>query len=222
MGLRGNIMSKNNAKEELVLTNNEVNKKRRSLTKASGAVPVLMMLGQRPAFGAVCTVSGYISATPGVASSQSHVVDSCGGLGLDSWRMPSSGAGDWTTTSADPGGDPLNPPSTEGKGERGKKGDADYGTTMTAFFDYSGLRKGKSLYDILWIDGNTEPKKALKYLVAAGLNASAGLYEGTGGLNLDEVKAMYREISMTGVYECVPGVIWSPEQLITFLKQTFD
>lgn len=56
---------------------------RRRFASAGFAAPVILTLANRPAFGAVCTVSGFASTNPsGVAR---HGSDSCGGRGPDHW-----------------------------------------------------------------------------------------------------------------------------------------
>lgn len=62
---------------------------RRRFTRAGLAVPVILTLSNRPAFGAVCTVSGFASTNPsGVVR---HGGDECGGSGPSHWKQLS----DW-------------------------------------------------------------------------------------------------------------------------------
>lgn len=83
-----------------------INRSRRSFAKASGVVPVLLSLANRPAFGAICSPSGYASARPngGVnPSGTRHVVGSCGGLSPGAWQTPYDGDGTWPSIFS-PGG----------------------------------------------------------------------------------------------------------------------
>lgn len=56
---------------------------RRRFASAGFAAPIILTLANRPAFGAVCTVSGFASTNPsGIAR---HGSDSCGGRGPGHW-----------------------------------------------------------------------------------------------------------------------------------------
>ncbi len=198
-----------------------VNNTRRFLSKAGIVTPVMMMLGQRPAFGAVCTVSGFISATPGNVSAVRHEVTGCGGLSPGAWRTPYSGAGDWTLTPWSPGGT-ASALAPEGLGKRGSPGDPSYGTLMEDAFAYSGgYLVGNSMYDVLWMNGSSDPGQLGAHLVAALLNAAAGLYPSTAGLTVSDVQNMYFQLSSTGSYAAAPSILWTPAQVVTFIQQTF-
>jgi len=208
-----------------------VNKKRRSLTKTGLAAPVIMCLANRPAFGAVCTVSGFISATPGDLSSQRHVVDSCGGFSPGAWCTPYNGDGSWLEITWDtlvwtPGG-----PETklkisvhgvnEGLGNRSitRFPSDPAGTTMATAFGYNGYLGSESMYDVLWMGGTADPEQFGAHIVAALLNAAKNIYP-ANTLTVAKVRDMYKQLS-TGTYEAAPGVFWSRATTVAYIQQTF-
>jgi hypothetical protein len=191
-----------------------VEKRRRFIKGAGIAAPVIMALANRPAFGAVCTVSGFISVDPGNVSAQGHVVQSCStGLTPGAYQTPYSGAGKWSGKCG-PGGKTR---AIHPEGE-GKRTPPTQGTLMKDGFGFDGLLKDKTMYDVLWLSGNGDPYQLCAHLVAALLNAQGGLY--INGLTEAEVKDMYKQMSQTGKYQAAPGVLWDEPTLVGFLKNT--
>jgi hypothetical protein len=56
-----------------------------------------------------------------------------------------------------------------------------------------------------------------RYIVAALLNACSGR---TPVLTESEVRTMWNNVVATGYYEPVPGVRWSPRELMAYLDTT--
>ena len=67
---------------------------RRRFAKAGIAAPVVLMMSNRSAFGAVCTVSGFVSFSPNNPSGVRHQVTGCGGWSPGAWKNPDAGNGD--------------------------------------------------------------------------------------------------------------------------------
>lgn len=67
-----------------------VSSRRKFLTKAGIAAPVVLTMASKPAFGAtVCNISGFASVTPsGIAR---HTTQSCGGFSHGAWKNPDNG-----------------------------------------------------------------------------------------------------------------------------------
>ena len=179
----------------------DVEKRRRFIKGAGIAAPVIMALANRPAFGAVCTVSGFISVDPGNLSAAGHVVASCGGKSPGYWK---NNLGDWPTGYVPVAGPGGTPPAT----------------IMSTAFGYSGGLAASTLLSVLEGSGGTDPNNVYMHLVAALLNAAKGLYVPVNGLKVDEIKDMYQQISTTNQYQAAPGVFWTPDQLVSFLQQT--
>lgn len=215
--------------------NQTVDKSRRSFAKVGVVAPVIMTLASRPALGAVCSVSGYISATPANASGARHNVDSCGGLSPGAYATPVSGAGEWPTGYY-PGG--LNSGGSTGSGNGGGNGNQSgggnhpeglgkrnnpLGTTMAVGFNHSlGYLADQSMYDVIWMKGNGDPDQLGAHLVAALLNAASGLYLSPNGLTVANVQEMYQQLSsLKGTFTAAPGVEWDAAQVVAFIKQTF-
>jgi hypothetical protein len=189
-----------------------VEKRRRFIKGAGIAAPVIMALANRPAFGAVCTVSGFISVDPGNVSAQGHVVSVCGGRSPGKYKNPYNGSGSWPS-GYNPGG-PTSAVNPEGYQKRPTPA----GTLMKEGFGYDGLLKDMTMYDVLWVNGATDPNQLYAHLVAALFNALNGLY--VNGLTETEIKDMYQQMSTAGTYQAAPGVSWNAITLVGFLTQT--
>tara|TARA_R110000787_G_scaffold79212_1_gene173187 strand:- start:91 stop:717 length:627 start_codon:yes stop_codon:yes gene_type:complete len=66
---------------------------RRRFTGAGLAAPVILSLASRPAFGAVCSPSGFVSYSPNNPSGVRHEVSGCGGISPGGWMHPDVGQG---------------------------------------------------------------------------------------------------------------------------------
>jgi hypothetical protein len=66
---------------------------RRRFTRAGLAAPIILSLASRPAFGAVCSPSGFVSYSPDNPSGVRHVEDSCHGISPGGWMHPDVGRG---------------------------------------------------------------------------------------------------------------------------------
>lgn len=216
MRIENNKIIKSN---EIHNSSSTIDKSRRSFAKVGAVAPVIMTLASKSAFGAICSVSGYISATPAIASSQRHVVASCNGFSPGAWGTPYSGDGTWPGTPWTAGG-PNEKLSPEGEGKRNNP----LGTTMEAGFAYTGFHATRSMYDVLWMGGTDDPDQLGAHLVAALLNAVTGQYP-PGGLTVDDVRDIYRQFSDTGgyngQYQAAPGVFWNAATVVAFIQQTF-
>lgn len=200
--------------------NQAVDTSRRSFAKVGVVAPVIMTLASRSALGAVCTTSGFVSATPATASGARNIVASCGGLSPGAYATPDSGAGGWPAGYT-PGG--LNLSGSTGSRPEGlRKRNNPLGTTMAEGFNYSlGYLATRSMYDVIWMKGYNDPGQLGAHLVAALLNAASGLYPSPNGLTVSNVREMYRQLSVNGKFIAAPGVEWTPEQVVSFIKQTF-
>jgi len=74
-----------------------------------------------------------------------------------------------------------------------------------------------SLMQVLLLDGSHDPYQLGAHIVAALLNASAGL---TPVLTEQAVKTMFNEWAAKGYYEPSAGVKWYAEDIVTYLKTT--
>ena len=198
--------------------NQIIDKSRRSFAKAGVIAPVILTLASRPALGAVCTTSGFVSATATTVSGSNNNVSSCGGLSPGYYKQahihpwPSAySAGGFTTGI-----------TTDGLGARTNP----VGTLMSVGFSYNGFLATSSMYDVLWVNGNQDPYKLGAHLVAALLNAAAGLYTSSNGLTVADLKDMYVQLSLSGgssgTYSPAPGVTWTAAEVLAFLSQTMS
>lgn len=100
--------------------------RRKFLTKAGVVAPVVVTLTSKPAFGKVCNISGFASASPAnVSGTARHQVQGCGGFSHGAWKKPDHGNGNgdgnrshWYATGVAPdprdGADPSNSKSVPG------------------------------------------------------------------------------------------------------------
>ncbi|NQY62241.1 MAG: hypothetical protein HRT38_00750 [Alteromonadaceae bacterium] len=104
-----------------ITANMEIKTSRRGLfKKAAIGVPIVMTLANRPAYGAVCSISGFQSVNP----SGVKIIDgSCGGFSPRGWTHPDEGGGatdgsrkDWYDAGYNP-----NPRISEESGRKKKR-----------------------------------------------------------------------------------------------------
>jgi len=220
--------------------NHDVDKSKRSFAKAGVLAPVIMTLTSRSALGAqVCTPSGFVSATTTTVSGTNQMLGSCGGFSPGAYQTPYNGDGNWVNPYS-PGGVSyaIHP---EGFGNRStpiaskehKESYKDFesfgnkvtpiGTLMSEGFSYpNGYLAKRTMYDVLWMSGNDDPDQLGGHLVAALLNAAAGLYTPAHGLTVADIKDMYKQLSITGHYSPASGVTWTTQQVVAFLEQTWN
>jgi len=225
--------------------NHAVDKSKRSFAKAGVLAPVIMTLASRSALGAqVCTPSGFVSATTTTVSGSNHNVVSCGGVSPGAYKTPYNGNdGNWVTPYL-PGGasSAIHPewfgnrstPITSGEHKESNKTFENFdnkatpiGTLMSEGFSYpNGYLATYTMYDVLWMTGNEDIDKLGAHLVAALLNAAAGLYMSNHGLTVADVKDMYKQLSSTGGatghYSPAAGVTWTAQQVVAFLEQSWN
>lgn len=69
--------------KDVTLQTGKSNSRRSLLKKTIIGVPVVMTLANKPAFGAVCSLSGFQSVNP---SGVAHYVQGCGGISPGGWK----------------------------------------------------------------------------------------------------------------------------------------
>jgi hypothetical protein len=223
MSSENNTVIKPNQSQDANLT---IDKSRRSFAIAGVVTPVIMTLASRTALGAVCTTSGFVSATATTVSGGHNRITSCGGLSPGAYKTPNQGAGTWVSPYS-PGG--LEEKKDEGYGKRHHPN----GTLMSVGFSYAkGYLANDSMYDVLWLngqngkDGYKDRYNLGAHLVAALLNAAAGRYTLANGLTVANVKDMYAQLSgsggASGRYSPAPNVFWNAQEVVAFLAQTMN
>ena len=198
--------------------NHDVDKSKRSFAKAGVLAPVIMTLTSRSALGTpICAPSGFVSATTTTVSGTNQMLGSCGGFSPGAYQTPYNGDGNWVNPYSPGGADSAIYP--EGKGIRATS----IGTLMSVGFSYpDGYLAKRTMYDVLWMSGNDDPDQLGGHLVAALLNAAAGLYTPAHGLTVADIKDMYKQLSITGHYSPASGVTWTAQQVVAFLEQTWN
>ncbi len=198
---------------------------RRRFTGAGLAAPVILSLASRPAFGAICTPSGFVSYSPNNPSGVRHVVDGCGGLSPGAWKNPYAGNGDgsfrdWLAAGYLPN-DPDEQPPNAGAGNntsgiRRYKRDNPGPYVPTLFTDAFGGYgpSGLSMHDVLLdLPGSLEFHAA-----ATLLNAASGI---PGYMSPSTVINLYIA-SFTGTYSSGGTTIdMSTFDLKAFFEQTY-
>jgi len=181
-----------------------VEKRRRFIKGAGIAAPVIMALANRPAFGAVCTVSGFISVDPGNVSAQGHVVSVCGG------KLPSYWINNQDIWPSGYYPVPVihTPPTPDTPA-----------TLMGGAFNFSGGLAASTLLSVLQGTGGTDTDSVYMYLTSALLNAASPSFGYS--LTVAEIQDMYKQI-FAGTYLAAPGVSWTGAQLAGFLTQTMS
>jgi len=83
-------MSQNKQETDSVGNKEHQSSRRGLLKKTAIGAPVLMTLINRPAYGAICTISGFQSVNPsGVTNTKTN----CGGFSPGGWKHPDNGQG---------------------------------------------------------------------------------------------------------------------------------
>lgn len=194
---------------------------RRRFARAGVAAPVIMMLANRPAFGAICTASGFASYSPNSPSGVRHLVGGCGGLSPGAWRTPDAGNGDgsrqqWTAAGYNP--NPRQDGNTHpGRGNGNGGGGVTYNDPAGTLFDaVFGTTTGYgTLHDVLLnMSGSLE-----FHAVAALLNTSLAGY----GLSKEDVIGLYWLGAYGTPYETASGSILNPGDIDVkaFFDQTY-
>lgn len=203
---------------------------RRRILKGAALTPVVLSLASRPVLGQECTISGMMS---GNTSNHGEGHD-CGGLSPGAWKTADSGAGDWSRTPCKPG----TPKSSEDKKKTWslawqKAGDKDkcpYNKDGTPFFAYPDSFRGrdshyagKTLMEVLWMDGKDDPHKFGAHIVAALLNAYSNH---DYGMTPTDVQELYENVERHGGptgsgYVSDTGKMLSVPQVVYFIQQTF-
>ncbi|MEQ9462700.1 MAG: hypothetical protein RJQ10_03495 [Haliea sp.] len=149
---------------------------RRRFTGAGLAAPVILSLASRPAFGAVCTPSGFVSYAPNNPSGLRRHEAACGGFSPGAWKTPDSGNGDgsraqWLPFAPNPRQGGNSSPGNSGRNKNKKSGGGDAFTDPpgTLFFDVFGVNDHfGTLHDVL-LD---RPGSLEFHVVAALLNST--------------------------------------------------
>jgi hypothetical protein len=76
---------------------------------------------------------------------------------------------------------------------------------------------GKTMMQVIWLGGTGDPYQIGAHFVAALLNQAAGI---TTVLSASQIKAMWLQYATNGSYQVVPGVYWTPSQIVDYLKST--
>jgi hypothetical protein len=70
---------------------------------------------------------------------------------------------------------------------------------------------------VIWLGGTGDPYLIGANFVAALLNQAAGL---TNVLTAAQIKAIWMSYVNNGSYSPVAGVVWTPSQIVDYLKST--
>lgn len=193
---------------------------RRRFTGAGLAAPAVLFLASRPAFGAVCSPSGFASYSPNNPSGVRHVVDGCGGFSPGAWMNPDAGNGDGSRAQWLP----YSPnPRQEGNTSPGNSGNAGGGGALfddppgTLFFDVFGVNDHfGTLHDVL-LDRNG----SLEWHVVAALLNSTTIF---GYMATADVIGLYlAEVNDHASYTTVGGTVIPMIEfdLKAFIEQTY-
>jgi hypothetical protein len=164
--------------------------RRRLLQGGLAAAPVLMTLVSRPVLAQQCTTpSGYVSAN---ASTAGRGV-ACTGRTLGYWKN-SQNFSSW-------------PPPYQTT------------TLFNSVFNNPpyGPFAGKTLLDVLQLTGGAPINDVARLIVAALLNAAAGL---TPVLTVQAVKDIWGEYSTTLSFSPFAGASWNHDELVDYLLTT--
>lgn len=192
----------------------DATRSRRRILKGAALTPVLLSLSSRPVLGAECTISGFMS---GNVSDHGH--DNCAcGYTPGAWKTPYVGDGNWNNTPFDPG-----TCKNQGSGQcNAYNGD---GTPFFGPSTFSGSDPhyaGKSLMQVLWLQGNQDPHQFGAHIAAALLNS----YAVPGyGMSASDVQAIYANVDANGgaaggYYMGNNGKMLSVEQVVAFIQST--
>lgn len=201
---------------------------RRRILKGVALTPVVLSLASRPVLGQECTISGMMS---GNTSDHGHSTN-CGGLSPGAWSTAESGAGDWPKTPCEPGTLKEDASFTSnGLGKNKDKQDrCPYKNDGTPFFGYPDSFRGsdphytgKTLMEVLWMEGNEDPHRFGAHIVAALLNSYA---IPDYGMTPTDVQELYENVERHGGptgsgYVSDTGKMLNVEQVVYFIQQTF-
>jgi hypothetical protein len=196
--------------EEKPQVKQELSEKRRQLLKgAAAAAPVMMTVASRPVLGAQCTPSAWVS---GNLSDHGHERPSCGGRSPGYWKTRPkrwSGTGYYPGTCED--SSYKNNTCTDYKGD---------GTQFNAVFAMGNTHyDGKTLMQVLWLDGTEDPYQLGAHIVAALLNAAT---IPDYGMDVVMVKDIYSQLVTSGVYQPSVGDPMTAQDVVLFIQNTFD
>ena len=171
------------------------------------AVPAVLSLLSKPAFGAVgarCTISGFTSVNP---SGVRHETNGCGGLSPGAWKTPYAGNGDgsladWITAGQNcasitgasefSSGFFPNPGSSSGSGANSSSSTKP-GTLFSAVF--GGSDTNSTMHDKLLLTGNTLERSAVEALL------NACFFQWGVGANTAKI----HPVDIVGLYQAFPG-----------------
>lgn len=191
-----------------------VSVERRRLIKGVATGSVLMTVANRPAMGAWCTPSAWVS---GNLSQPDKLRKTCGGRSPGFWRTrverwPSryspgtcATSTPGTCTSYNDDGTPFHMALINAAGLRG----VFYGTTFGT----------RTLMQVLWLEGSGDPYRLGAHIIAGLLNAAT---VPDYGMNENMVKEIWRQIEMQGYYQPSVGDPMYPQDVVKFLQNTFD
>ncbi len=177
---------------------------RRRFAGAGVAVPVVLSLANRPAFGAVCSPSGFVSASPENPSGIRHHEAGCGGLSPIAWANPDANAGAGSRQQWIAAGYFPNPR---------EESDDPLGTLFDEAFD-TALGVG-TMQDVLL----SHPNSLESHAVAGLLNA-----ETFGFMKPYDFVGLYRAVRAGKSFTTSSGVevTMNEFQLQTFIEQTYN
>jgi hypothetical protein len=184
---------------------------------------ILMTVASRPALaggnggggkgdwkkGGWCTPSAWVSGN----LSQNQSRESCGGKSPGYWK---ANANRWPTSKCKPGTCAS------------KKGGncTDYKNDGTAFHQHRGgpfagnFFGDRSMMQVLWLQGHSDPHQLGSHIVAAYLNA---LTISNYGMTPSMVRDMWYQLSTRGFYQPSPGApAMTGEEVVQFIQNTFD
>jgi hypothetical protein len=196
---------------------------RRRFASAGLSRTALLALANRPAFGAICTPSGFVSYSPNNPSGVRHVTDGCGGWSPGAWKTPDSGSGegsreDWITAGAY-----ANPrPGLEcGDNVIGNMTPCDPAGTLFARVFVVGGSLG-TLHDVLLNDPGSLEGHAVAAWLNARFNEATGRFPGYMN-SLDVVGLYSTKVGGAESYTTVAGTVipMLNFDLQAFFKQTY-
>jgi hypothetical protein len=199
---------------------------RRRLLQGGLAATPLLTLVSRPVLGSVQCVRG--SAFDSIPASGQGREQFCSGSSPGYWKQPHHFA-DWPAPYV-PGSLPQSEESGEEKGKGQPKGavlvrvfadNANSSVNATRFnsvFSPSPYPDSVTLLDALEMGGGP-PNDVARHIVAALLNAAAGL---TPVLKVHEVQNIWHEYVTSGYFEPTAGIKWYHEEIVDYLESTMS
>lgn len=187
---------------------------RRRLLKGVATGSVLMTVANRPAMGAWCTPSAWVS---GNLSQPDKLRKTCGGRSPGFWRTrverwPSKySTGTCATQTQGPcssynaDGTPFHITVINAEGKRGVFFGSSFGT--------------RTLMQVLWLEGSGDPHRLGMHIVAALLNAAT---IPDYGMSENMVREIWRQVSTQGFYQPSVGDPMYPADVVMFIQNTFE